>query len=162
MTHRKLSLVERALFLMDHGMLKGISSSDMARVAARMTELEWEAGHTVRLDTQTLYVVAEGRIEMRLNGTPVGPMVAGQGFGLMALIGQDTGDQLVSVATEHTHVLSISRETFFETLHEYPDVAISMLQELARSLMELLREVERLKRKLGEAPDAGAPPGPAR
>ena len=38
----------RALFLMDHGMLKGISSSDMARVAARMTELEWEAGHTVR------------------------------------------------------------------------------------------------------------------
>lgn len=149
MTHRKLSLVERALFLMDHGMLKGISSSDMARVAARMTELEWEAGHMVRLDTQTLYVVAEGRIEMRLNGTSVGPMAAGQGFGLMALIGEDTGDDLSGVAMEHTHVLSIAREDFFDVLHEYPDVAIALLQELARSLMELLREFEKLKRQAG-------------
>lgn len=157
MEHRRLSVVERALFLMDHGLLKGVNSADMARLAVNMVELEWEAGHTEQLDSQTLYVVAEGRIEMRLNGTPVGPMVAGQGFGLMALIGQETGDDLVSVATEHTHVLSISRETFFETLHEYPDVAISMLQELARSLMELLREVERLKRKAGEAPEGGSP-----
>ena len=157
MEHRQLSVVERALFLMDHGLLPGVSSSDLARLAANMTELEWETGHTERLDTQSLYVVTEGRIEMHMNGTPVGPMTTGQGFGLMALIGEDTGDDLSGVATTHTHVLAISREMFFEVLHEYPDVAIAMLQEVARSLMKLLREVEQLRRKAAGAAESSRP-----
>lgn len=150
MTDNRLGIIERALALLEVELLSGLSTEDLARVAARMSEESWEAGERVELDPETLYVIVEGRAQMYLSGVEVAIRMKGQGFGVLALIGHDTGDRMTSRALEDTHLLTINRDSFYELVFDTPDFAVAVIRLLAEGLLEMERAIEQLRRRVAE------------
>jgi CRP-like cAMP-binding protein len=96
----------------------------MRRVSAGETLfLEGDDGHT-------LYVVIDGRIDVKVGGMIV-DNVGPQGVvGEMALIDQDARSA-TAVARLDTHVAEIDRDTFLALVSQYPSFALYVMKLMA-------------------------------
>ena len=123
-----------------HGLrpLAGISEEGLARVAACAAEVTREAGQVLALPDDPgsgMYVIREGTVavELRTGTIELGP---GDFFGELALLVED-GTRVARVrATSELHCVSIPREDFLELVETEPAVALHLLRELARRLVE--------------------------
>lgn len=162
MIDNRLGIIERALALLEVELLSGLGTEDLARVAARMSEEYWDAGDHVDIDPETLYVVVEGRIDLFMSGSPIGPRRKGDGFGVLALIGHDTGERMAARVLVETHLLTINRDAFFDLVLDTPDFAVAMIRTLAQGMLEMARQVEQLSRRVveleGDGADSPVPP----
>lgn len=159
MKDNRLGIIERALALLEVELLSGLSTEELARVAARMSEEYWDAGEHVELDPETLYVVVDGRVVVHLSGTPVNERTRGAGFGVLSLIGHDTGDRMSARAIEDSHLLTINRDAFFDLVLDSPDFAVAMIRTLAGGLIEMARQIEQLRKRLAQLEEGSPGPG---
>ena len=149
-----LTIMERALFLMELDYFRSVGSEQIAHIAAEAREDHFDQGDIIYDETKPargLYVVLEGNVEMRSQGTPFRRVSRGHGFGFAALLGSEDPTASSATALEHTHVLTISKEDFIDTIRDHPQLAVDMVRGLATQMVYHMREVEELKAKLREA-----------
>ena len=79
------------------------------------------------------YVVATGSLEVRTRGRAIGRLGPGDLFGEVALITQMPRTATV-VATEHTDVMSLSRDEFFRQIVQQPERCVDFLKLLGDRL----------------------------
>ena len=134
-----MDTIEKVFLLQNVDLLREARSAHLAILASIAEELEVPAGTRVLREgepTDALYVVVKGAVELRGMG---GTLLAadGQAFGTWALI--DRAPSLVTATcVQPTRVLRIERDDFDDLLSENPELAIGLLQGVARRVRALV------------------------
>ena len=132
--------VEKVFLLQQVDLLQGARSSHLALLASIANEVDVGRDHVLLQQdepTTAMYVVVRGSVELRTANDQI--MVARDqtAFGTWALI--DRAPSLVTAkATEPTRLLSIERDDFDDLLNENPELALGLLQGLARRVRTLV------------------------
>ncbi len=135
-----MDLIEKVFLLQKIDLLRDARSAHLALLASIAEEVEVEAGTVLIHEdepTDAMYVVVDGRIEMRGvtdQRLQAGP---GQAFGTWALI--DEAPSLVTATTVMpSRLLRITRNEFYDLLADHSEIALGLLQGLARRVRTLV------------------------
>ncbi|HSR43419.1 MAG TPA: cyclic nucleotide-binding domain-containing protein, partial [Longimicrobiales bacterium] len=132
--------IEKVFLLQKVDLLEEARSSHLALLASIAEEVEVAEGEVLIRQGETneaLYVLIRGSVELRGMGDQV--MVARENtpFGTWALI--DSDPSVVGArAAEPSRLLRITRSDFHDLLADHPELAMGMLQGLARRLRSLV------------------------
>lgn len=134
-----MDLIEKVFLLQRVDLLRDAKSAHLALLASIADDIEIDAGTVIVREgepTDALYVLTRGEVELRGVGERL-TIEDGQAFGTWALI-----DQAPSVvegkATRASRLLRISRDDFHDLVGDYPELAIGLLQGLARRVRTLV------------------------
>ena len=134
-----MNLVETVFLLQQIDILQDARSDHLALLAGIAEEVD-VPGETVLLREgepgEALYVVIRGTVALSGAG---GDLVLkdGRAFGTWALI-DEVPSVVGAVTTEPTRLLRIGREEYYDLLTDHPELAIGMLQGLARRIRTLV------------------------
>ena len=135
-----MDLIEKVFLLQKIDLLQDARSSHLALLASIAEEVD-VAGGTVLVrqneTTDALYVVIEGRVDLEsVDGQRI-VAGAGRAFGTWALI--DEAPSLVTAtAAEPSRLLRITRGDFYDLLADHSELALGLLQGLARRVRTLV------------------------
>ncbi len=134
-----MDLIETVFLLQRVDLLKDARSAHLALLASIAEELTVENGQRLISEgepTDALYVVIRGAVELHGVG---GRLTIGEGgaFGTWALI-DEAPSPVEAVAAEPTRVLRVRREEFHDLVTDHPELAIGLLQGLARRIRSLV------------------------
>jgi CRP/FNR family transcriptional regulator, cyclic AMP receptor protein len=117
----------------------GIDAEGLARIAARMTELEVPADRVIARQGEIgtgFFVIVSGMVRVIRDGETLAELGPGDFFGeLSVLDGKPRNAQVVS--TEPTTCLALATWEFEAVVREQPSVALAILRELAGRLRDL-------------------------
>jgi ATP:ADP antiporter, AAA family len=131
--------VEKVLLLQQVDLLRDSRSAHLALVASISDEVEAADGEVLMREGEladALYIVIEGTIALRGTGTEMdaGP---GRAFGTWSLI-DEVPSMVEARASGKAKLLRIGREEFYDLLSDYPELAIGLMQGLARRMRALV------------------------
>ncbi len=134
-----MDLIETVFLLQQVDVLRDARTSDLALLASIAREVDADTGAVlIRKDdpSEALHVVVRGKVELEGPGGNL-TLTDGMAFGTWALI--DAVPSLVEVrAASPTRLLCIERAEFHDLLSDHPELAIGMLQGLARRVRTLV------------------------
>jgi CRP/FNR family transcriptional regulator, cyclic AMP receptor protein len=117
----------------------GIDADGLARIAARMTELEVPADRVIARQGEIgtgFFVIVSGNVRVVRDGETLAELGPGDFFGeLSVLDGKPRNAQVVT--TEPTTCLALATWEFEAVVREQPSVALAILRELAGRLRDL-------------------------
>ena len=120
-----------------------VSETDLEELATHLIERRFPKNATVveeGLPGDYMYVIREGRAKVTKASEDgrekiMNFLEAGSFFGDMALLGDETRSASVKTLEEST-LLALSRRDFIDLLRQSPDLALSVIEELANRLRE--------------------------
>ena len=142
-----LTIIERTAFLKGTELFASIPTETLAQLASRGRELRVEAGKTIFAEGEPnsgAYMVVEGLVEIRKGRALDGVRTPGQGFGELSL-GEGEPHAFSAVATEDSLLLSVSNEALFDTMLDYPEVAVGLVRAIGKRVTELGQRVHDLE-----------------
>ncbi len=111
----------------------------LAHIASVATEFECSAGYVLTERAQPgagLFIIEEGTVEVWVPDGPVIERGPGDFVGELSLLTDTPRTARVSCSS-HVIGLAISRQDLMELLDREPSIAVAMLGELARRLVEM-------------------------
>jgi ATP/ADP translocase len=134
-----MDLVETVFLLQRVDLLKDARGSHLALLAGIAEDVAIDRDEVIIREgepTDALHVVTRGSVELRGMG---GEITVGEGgaFGTWALI-DEVPSPIEAVAIEPAHLLRIRREEFHDLVADHPELAIGLLQGLARRIRTLV------------------------
>jgi CRP-like cAMP-binding protein len=146
---RNLSVIEKALLLMKMDMFQSLATDEIALIAAKATEVEFEVGEII--DDESDYgtsaiMVTRGAIEQWRGQVLIRRARAEMAVGLYGLMGvREVGTHVMRV-TEPTHAIVLSQHDFFTALADHPEFAVAMIRGLARLILNFEKRIEALEK----------------
>jgi len=135
----QMSLIETVFLLQRVDLLKDARGAHLALLATIAEDVEVERGTVLIREgepTEALYVVTRGQVELRGVGGRI-TIEEGGAFGTWALI-DEAPSPVEATAIEPTGVVRIRREEFHDLVGDHPELAIGLLQGLARRIRTLV------------------------
>jgi hypothetical protein len=134
-----MDTIEKVFLLQKVDLLRDARSAHLAILASIAEEMEVPAGTSVLREgepTDALYVVVKGAVELRgMGGTLL--TTDGGAFGTWALI--DQSPSVVEARTrDASRLLRITRDDFNDLVADHPELALGMLQGLARRMRTIV------------------------
>jgi ATP/ADP translocase len=135
-----MDMIERVFLLQRVDLLQGARSAHLALLASIAEEIDIEAG-TELLEhgrpASAMFILVRGGIEVHGLGDHRTQLQDGSAFGTWALI-DDAPSMISARTTEPSQVLRINRTDFFDLLEDTPELALGLLQGLARRVRTLV------------------------
>ena len=134
-----MDLVETVFLLQRVDLLKDARGSHLALLAGIAEDVAIDRGEIIIREgepTDALHVVTRGTVELRGMGGEI-TISEGGAFGTWALI-DEVPSPVEAVAIEPAHLLRIRREEFHDLVADHPELAIGLLQGLARRIRTLV------------------------
>jgi ATP/ADP translocase len=136
----RMEIIERVFLLQRVDLLQDARSAHLALLASIAEETD-EAPDTVLIEpgapSPALYIVMRGAVELRGVGDQLLTARAGFAFGTWALI--DEAPSIISArVSEPSRLLRINRSDFHDLLADHPELALGLLQGLARRFRTLV------------------------
>jgi AAA family ATP:ADP antiporter len=134
-----MDLIETVFLLQGVDLLKDARSGHLALLAGIAEEVTVEKGERLIRQgepTESLYVVTRGKVELEGVGDRI-TIGEGEAFGTWALI-DDVPSPVEAVTAETTRMLRLRREEFHDLVADHPELAIGLLQGLARRIRSLV------------------------
>ncbi len=146
--------VDETTFLRNVPIFADLESKQLEKISKLGTRQKYKRGNIVVLEQESgaaLFVIISGKVKvvrMDENGREVILSMFGPGefFGEMSLLDGMARSASV-VATVKSELFMIHRRDFLELLHEFPQVAISLLAELAMRLRKADMQIKSLSLK---------------
>ncbi len=88
-----------------------------------------------------MYFILDGKVEVRRGGFTLSTLGPGDNFGEMALMIPEFPRSADVVALSETCILQLAAWDFIPILKHNPDVAVAVIEQLARRLMEADRKL---------------------
>jgi CRP/FNR family cyclic AMP-dependent transcriptional regulator len=114
----------------------GLDRQDFKAIMKTSEQQKFQSGETIVKKGEEgagFYLVLEGAVEIRSNGSTLSRLGPGQFFGEMSVV--DTQPRSADVvAVEPSRVLVLSAWSFKSLVSERPRIAVKMLQEFVRRL----------------------------
>jgi CRP/FNR family transcriptional regulator, dissimilatory nitrate respiration regulator len=145
-----LSLLEKTAFLKGVDLFSGVPSEMLAQLAARAREVHFDAGQVIYREGEAnhgLFMVVEGLVEVRKGRALDSVRGPGVGFGELALA-EGEPHQTTAVATLDTHALQVATDAFFDTMLDFPEVALAMIRSLSTHIGEMAQRLHDLEGKI--------------
>ena len=114
----------------------GLSDKDLKSIVKASKERKYETGQTIVQKGEGgvgFYLVLEGSVEIKSDGTTLAKLGPGQFFGEMSVIDNQPRSADV-VALEPSKCLILSAWSFHALISDNPRMALKMLQEFVRRL----------------------------
>jgi CRP/FNR family cyclic AMP-dependent transcriptional regulator len=155
-----VSLKEEVELLQRIPLFQNIEASKLKLLAFTSERVAFEAGHVLFREGDmgdAAYIIMEGEADVTVN-SPAGSIIVAT-FGRNAFVGEiailcDVPRTATITARERLVALRISKELFLRLINEFPQMAVSVVRELAKRLEatnnKLLTAVAEMK-KLREA-----------
>ncbi|MBR9989100.1 MAG: cyclic nucleotide-binding domain-containing protein, partial [Gemmatimonadetes bacterium] len=138
-TEEGMELIEKVFLLQQVDLLHGMRGAHLALLAAISDEVDVDADTILLHPDQppaAMYVVTRGTVELRGAGERM--VVERDGaFGTWALIDNEPSP-LEARALERTGLMRITRTDFHDLLEDHSEIAVGLLQGLARRVRELV------------------------
>ena len=132
------SVVEKALSLAKWHIFERLATDEVAMIAVRTGEVEYEAGEVIDPDGPTgssMHLILRGSVQQSVDGEPFRRAGAGDAFGGMAVLGDPIpGEELVVL--EPTHALVLSREDFEQAVADQPEFALAVIRAMAEQIRQ--------------------------
>ena len=116
----------------------GLGRKDLKFIVKLSKERKYEAGDLIVQKGEGgvgFYLILDGSIEIRSNGTILSKLGPGQFFGEMSVIDNQPRSANV-VAIEPSRCLVLSAWSFHALVTQHPNIALKILQEFVRRLRE--------------------------
>jgi hypothetical protein len=137
-----LSPTEIALQLKSLPMFDGLTTRQLMDLARVVSEVTHPAGKTIIEEgglNESMFLLVEGRVEVRKQGRSVAQLGPNEFFGEMSLLERAPPAATV-VTLEESRLLCLQRTDLFRLMEEFPTIPIIMCQTLSRRMRELLEE----------------------
>ncbi len=142
---KKIELLQSVALFWD------LSEEELGYISEKMIARNYEPGKFVFLEAsegEQCFFVVQGSVKVtRLSKDGREVILAmlneGEFFGEMALLDGESRSANV-IALEETEVLTLNREDFLVVLHDYPQIAIQLLKEMAHRLRKSDRQIASL------------------
>jgi CRP/FNR family cyclic AMP-dependent transcriptional regulator len=120
-------------------LFQGLAKKQLRDVSELMTRTEEPEG-SVLIEEGTrgkeFFVILEGHVEVRENGTVISTLGPGSFFGEMGLL-QNRPHSATVVATSPVVVEVLDGDQFAELIHEYPEIGVQIMSTMANRLDQL-------------------------
>ena len=142
---KKIELLQSVALFWD------LSEEELGYISEKMIARHYESGNYIFLEDsegEQCFFVIKGSVKVtRLSKDGREVILAmlneGEFFGEMALLDGESRSANV-IALEETEVLTLNREDFLVVLHDYPQIAIQLLKEMAHRLRKSDRHIASL------------------
>ena len=142
---KKIELLQSVALFWD------LSEEELGYISEKMIARHYESGKFIFLEEsegEQCFFVVQGSVKVtRLSKDGREVILAmlneGEFFGEMALLDGESRSANV-IALEETEVLTLNREDFLVVLHDYPQIAIQLLKEMADRLRKSDRQIASL------------------
>ena len=142
---KKIELLQSVALFWD------LSEEELGYISQKMIARHYETGKFIFLEDsegEQCFFVVQGSVKVtRLSKDGREVILAmlneGEFFGEMALLDGESRSANV-IALEKTEVLTLNREDFLVVLHDYPQIAIQLLKEMADRLRKSDRQIASL------------------
>ena len=142
---KKIELLQSVALFWD------LSEEELGYISEKMIARDYESGKFIFLEDsegEQCFFVVQGSVKItRLSKDGREVILAmlneGEFFGEMALLDGESRSANV-IALEQTEVLTLNREDFLVVLHDYPQIAIQLLKEMAHRLRKSDRQIASL------------------
>lgn len=149
--HSDLDPIEKRALLAANELFRGLNADVLAQVEAMTSATTCTAGQVLlepRASSEVLFLLKKGRVQLyRLSAEGKKLIVAevkpGGFFGEMAVLGQTMGESFAEAA-EDSLLCAMSRTDVQRLLHEHPDIALHVVEHLARRLRDAEAQLETL------------------
>jgi len=133
-----ISLVDRAMFFKKMDIYSSIRTEELLRIAELGREVAFKAGETIYREgdvVDAIYIVAEGRVELRRGGKAIRTFIKGAGFGALDLF---AGVPRLGTAVAVTDIIVLRHSSldFMDFLHENPEISVAIMKRLALEIIE--------------------------
>jgi CRP/FNR family cyclic AMP-dependent transcriptional regulator len=133
---------ERVALLREVALFHGVGDDGLAAVAARASEVAFEAGRTIVRQGEVgtgFFLIVAGQARVVRDGRTLADLGPGQFFGELSLLDQQPRIAQV-VAEEPTVCLALASWDFEAILASQPGVALAILRGVARRLRAVSEE----------------------
>ncbi len=117
-----------------------LSDKELNDVLATARQRTYDAGAAIVRQgdpgARGFYLILEGRVDVLREGNKVAEMGTGEFFGEMALLLEDTARTADVTAAQQTTCLVMTQWDFRALLRSHPDMAASIMIELAQRLRD--------------------------
>ncbi len=117
-----------------------LSKKQLESIAATSRILSFSAGDAIIEQGEDrsigFYVLASGTAEVTKDGAVVAAYGSGDYFGEIALLSDDTARTATVAATSDAEVLGLTKWDFRALVSSEPDIAVQVMGELARRVVE--------------------------
>jgi CRP-like cAMP-binding protein len=135
-----VSLKEEVDLLQRIPLFQNIEASKLKLLAFTSERVAFEAGHVLFREGDmgdAAYIIMEGEADVAVN-SPAGPIIVAT-LGRNAFVGEiailcDVPRTATITARERLVALRISKELFLRLINEFPQMAVSVVRELAKRL----------------------------
>ena len=142
---KKIELLQSVALFWD------LSEEELGYISEKMIARHYKSGKFIFLEDsegEQCFFVVQGSVKVtRLSKDGREVILAmlneGEFFGEMALLDGESRSANV-IALEETEVLTLNREDFLVVLHDYPQIAIQLLKEMAHRLRKSDRQIASL------------------
>jgi HEAT repeat protein len=145
------SLIEKVITLKTTGIFAEIPDRTLAELAGLCEEVQVSADETIFQKGEigkSLFVIASGRVRVHDGDQTLEYLTDGQVFGEMALLDPEPRSASIT-ATEHTQLLRLDQEPFYELLEDQSEVARGMIKMLTRRLRARMQDLNELRSHVG-------------
>ncbi len=151
--------MEKAVALMQADLFKAIPTDEVALIAAKTSEVWFEAGEMLEGETTSFYFIIEGEVEQIRDGVTVRRAPAGTGFGLFGLVGIGEAGVMETKFMTGTRAIALSQEAYSETVADHPAFALAFVRGIAGSIRNMTETIWTLEKKIYdlEAGETGSP-----
>ncbi len=132
--------MDRADFLKRTALFSGFTDQEVESVLGTAKERSFAAGDAIIRDGQEagtgFYLLLSGKAEVRKGDTVLAEFEAGDYFGEMSLLLEDTPRTADVVATDDSNCLVITQWDLRALIKSHPEIGVKMMAELAKRLRD--------------------------
>lgn len=126
-------------------LFEGLSKKQLKQVAGLAEVVNYMEGHSVVREGDigdSFFVALAGQAKVQVNGRTVHRVLPGDHFGEISLL--DGGERTATVTTETPMtMLMVSRTNFLTLLEKDPEMAVALMESLARMIRRVDRSLAR-------------------
>ncbi len=137
-----LTVVEKAVFLQGIEIFSQTKTEDLARIAAITEEMEFEKGETIFKEKErgtSLFFVVTGEVSLRKGNKEIRRIYSQGNFGDLALLDNEPRE-FTAKALQHTHVLNINSEEFYELIADHVEITRAVFRSLTNQIRKLVKK----------------------
>lgn len=146
--HSQESLAERKIILQSSFLFQHIPDLILQEIAKHLFEMHYTQGQAIFIEherSDRVYFIAKGSVEITKfmpqssHMQRVVMFKAGESFSEFSLVTQSQ-HSTSAIALEDCHILELDRTTFFALLHQFPQIGLNLVHNLAQLNQQVMRE----------------------
>lgn len=142
LTEHFLTVVEKAVFLQGIEIFSQTKTEDLARIAAITEEMEFEKDEIIFREKDkgtSLFFVITGEVSLRKASNEIRRVYSQGNFGDLAFLDNEPRE-FTAIALQHTHVLRISSEEFYELIEDHIEITHAVFKSLTNQIRSLVQK----------------------